>query len=119
MVEKTIFQTSTQILESVLVSYDVASGSEIMPCNKIYKPLVVYIFGKRKDVHKNVAYIMTKLLCFYGRNEISMGLDARKTVFRDLRTTKAQTSLRSVQSDQRLVIRLLENIISRLTMTEI
>ena len=26
------------------LSYDVASGSEIMPCNKICKPLVVYRF---------------------------------------------------------------------------
>ena len=26
------------------VSYDVASESEITPCNKIDKPLVVYIF---------------------------------------------------------------------------
>ena len=26
------------------LSYDVASGSEITPCNKIDKPLVVYIF---------------------------------------------------------------------------
>ena len=27
-----------------LLSYDVASGSEITPCNKIDKPLVVYRF---------------------------------------------------------------------------
>ena len=27
------------------VSYDVASGGEIMPCNKIDKPLVVYRFS--------------------------------------------------------------------------
>ena len=26
------------------LSYDVSSGSEMMPCNKIYKPLVVYRF---------------------------------------------------------------------------
>ena len=32
-------------LDSYLVlSYDVASGSEITPCNKIDKPLVVYRF---------------------------------------------------------------------------
>ena len=31
------------IIEGVL-SYDVASGSEITPCNKIDKPLVVYRF---------------------------------------------------------------------------
>ena len=29
---------------SFLLSYDVASGSEITPCNKIDKPLVVYRF---------------------------------------------------------------------------
>ena len=28
----------------LILSYDVASGSEITPCNKIDKPLVVYIF---------------------------------------------------------------------------
>ena len=27
-----------------ILSYDVASGSEITPCNKIDKPLVVYTF---------------------------------------------------------------------------
>ena len=44
------------------LSNDVASGSEIKPCNKIDKPLVVYRFwGKRYDVHNNVAYIITKL----------------------------------------------------------
>ena len=41
------------------LSYDIASGSEITPSNKIDKPLVVKCF----DVHNNVAYItlMTKL----------------------------------------------------------
>ena len=29
---------------NVVLSYDVASGSEITPCNKIDKPLVVYRF---------------------------------------------------------------------------
>ena len=46
------------------LSYDIASGSEITPCNKIDKPLVssgLQIFGKRFDVHNNVVYIMTKL----------------------------------------------------------
>ena len=32
------------IYDIVLLSYDVASGSEITPCNKIDKPLVVYRF---------------------------------------------------------------------------
>ena len=40
-----------------LLSYDVASGSDITLCNKIDKPLVV----NRFDVHDNVAYIMIKL----------------------------------------------------------
>ena len=30
--------------KKILLSYDVASGSEITPCNKIDKPLVVYRF---------------------------------------------------------------------------
>ena len=29
----------------ISLSYDVASGSEITPCNKICKPLVVYRFS--------------------------------------------------------------------------
>ena len=29
----------------ISLSYDVASGSEITPCNKICKPLVVYQFS--------------------------------------------------------------------------
>ena len=29
----------------IVLSYDVASGSEITPCNKICKPLVVYRFS--------------------------------------------------------------------------
>ena len=30
------------LMEKMSLSYDVASGSEITPCNKIDKPLVVY-----------------------------------------------------------------------------
>ena len=41
----------------IKLSYDVAPGSEITPCNKIDKPLVVYRFTGKL----NVAYIMTKL----------------------------------------------------------
>ena len=34
-----------------MLSYDVASGSEITSCNKIDKPLVVYrFFGKRYEI---------------------------------------------------------------------
>ena len=44
---------------------DVASGSEIMPCNKIDKPLMVYrCSGKRYVVHSKIAYIITKLYFF-------------------------------------------------------
>ena len=39
-----------------LLSYDVASGSEITPCNKINKPLVVYRF-----LGNFMTSIMTKL----------------------------------------------------------
>ena len=45
------------------LSYDVASGSEITPCNKIDKPLVVYRFsGKRYDVHtdKIITFLQQK-----------------------------------------------------------
>ena len=43
--------------------YDVTSGSEITPCNKIDKPLVVYTFSGNvmTSIDNNVAYIMTKL----------------------------------------------------------
>ena len=37
------------------------SVSDIKPCIEIDKPLLVYIFSK--DVHNNVAYVMTK---YYG-----------------------------------------------------
>ena len=46
------------------LSYDVASGSEIMPCNEINTPLAVYRFSGNVDVHNNVAYIMTKFYLF-------------------------------------------------------
>ena len=39
-----------------ILSHDFASGSGIMPCNKIDKPLVVYRFRNlRYDIHHNVA----------------------------------------------------------------
>ena len=48
--------------QDLFLSYDVASGSEITPCNKICKPLVVYRFSGNvmTSIHNNVAYI-TKL----------------------------------------------------------
>ena len=55
------------ILVLKFFSYDVASGSEITPCNKIDIPLS----GKRRAVHNNVAYIMIKYSSFYSRNGIS------------------------------------------------
>ena len=45
----------SRVMAQLCLSYDVASGSEITPCNEIDKPLVVYRFtGKRYDVHNNV-----------------------------------------------------------------
>ena len=40
--DKIMFHVTVQIIH--LLSYDVAPGSEITPCNKIDKPLVVYRF---------------------------------------------------------------------------
>ena len=55
-------QKKILLFQEIRLSYDVASGNEITPCNKIDKPLVIYRFtGKRYDVHNNVAYIMTQL----------------------------------------------------------
>ena len=34
----------TSVIMELILSYDVASGSEITPCDKICKPLVVYRF---------------------------------------------------------------------------
>ena len=49
------------------LSYDVASGSEIKPCNKIDKPLVGYrLTGNVMTSIHNDAIIF-----FYARNEIS------------------------------------------------
>ena len=57
------------------LSYDVASGSEITPCDKIDKPLMVYRFTGNFMTYittvNNVAYIVTRLWLFYARNEIS------------------------------------------------
>ena len=38
------YKVLNDILTECTLSYDVASGSEITPCNKIDKPLVVYRF---------------------------------------------------------------------------
>ena len=44
-----------------ILSYDVATGSEITPCNKIYKPLVVNQFSGNVMTSITTLYIMTKL----------------------------------------------------------
>ena len=59
-------------------------------------------------------------ICFYKQTLHTlqhMGLDARKPAFGDLRTTKTQTSLRSLFSA--FVIRIVESIISKLATSEI
>ena len=55
------------LLTLSLLSYDFASGSEITPCNKIDKRLVVYRFTG----NNNAAYIMKKIITFSARNDIS------------------------------------------------
>ena len=52
------------------LSNDIGSVSEIMPCNKIDRPLVVNRFSGNVDVHNNFAYIIT-IITFFTRNEIS------------------------------------------------
>ena len=39
------------LVHNTLLSHDVASGSEITPCNKIDKPLVVYRFSGNVMTH--------------------------------------------------------------------
>ena len=64
--------SNASLVKNCILSYDVASGSEITPCNKMDKPLVVYRFsGKVMKSVNNVAYIMTNFYLFHARNEIS------------------------------------------------
>ena len=53
------------------ILYDVASGSEIMPCNKIHKPLEVYRFWR--NVLTSITTLPTLndtiIMFFYGRND--------------------------------------------------
>ena len=53
------------------LSYDVASGSEITPCNKICKPLVVYRFTG--NVMTSITTLCTneKIITYNVRNETS------------------------------------------------
>ena len=60
----------------------------------------------------NCVLISSNVICHH-----NIGLNARKPVFGDLRTTKAQTSLRSLISA--FVIHLIESIISKLASSEI
>ena len=68
-----------------ILSYDVASGSEITQCNKIDKQLVVYRFaGNVLRYHNNAAYVMTKLtfLCQkYDLKVILMSYDKYNLTF--------------------------------------
>ena len=60
----------TNIVEFVL-SHEAAFSSDISIAIKSLTTNGLQIFRKRYDVHNNLAYIMTKLKRFYGRNEIS------------------------------------------------
>ena len=55
------------------LSYEVASGSEITPCYKIYKPLVVFRFsGNVMKSIRRLCICNAKIITFfYGRTEIS------------------------------------------------
>ena len=65
-------------MTEMCLSYDVASGGEITPCNKIDKPLVVYRFsGNVMTSITTVAYIMTKLLRFTAEIIFQSNLYAR------------------------------------------
>ena len=57
----------------IILSYDVAaSGSEITPCNKICKPLVVYRFsGNVMTSITTSSTLGQNYNVFYGRKEIS------------------------------------------------
>ena len=68
------------------------------------------------DKKKIVTFLRLKTLIIWAY-EVNLGLDVRVSAFRGLGTTKSQTSLRSLFSDD--VIPLLESIISRLAISEI
>ena len=54
------------VISKCILSYDVASWSEITPCYKIDKYVIkcgLLIYGKRYDFHNNVGYI-TKVYRF-------------------------------------------------------
>ena len=49
------------VVSKSVLSYDLTSGSEIMPCNEIDKPLVVYRFSGNVMTSITMLGIMTKL----------------------------------------------------------
>ena len=55
----------------ILLYYDVASESEITPCIKIDKPLVVYTFTGNVMTFITTLRTKYKVITFYARNEIS------------------------------------------------
>ena len=57
---KVIFHTIRNCSYGMENSYDVGSGSEIMPCNKIDKPLVVYRF---------MGNVLTSMTTLCGHND--------------------------------------------------
>ena len=70
--------TVTQKFYNNYLSYDVESGSEITPCNKIYKPLVVYRFTGNVMASITTLLHNDKIITFYARNEISKYLSYDK-----------------------------------------
>ena len=75
----TIFDAIGNLQFSVAyLSYDVASGSEITPCNKIDKPIVVYRFTGHVMTSRTTCVHDDKIITFYARNEISKCLSYDK-----------------------------------------
>ena len=74
-----IIFTEKQIeIKKPILSYDVTSGSEIMPCNKTDKPLVVYRFTGNVMTSITTFDHKDKIITFLPRNEISKYLSYDK-----------------------------------------
>ena len=70
---------STSTYEDINLSYDVASGSEITPCNKICKPLVVYrLTGNVMTSITTLRTLLQNYNVFTPKNEISKYLSYDK-----------------------------------------
>ena len=71
-----------------LLSYDLASGSEITPCNKIDKPLVVYRFRvalrPRSDCFKSLFAILTCIWLFLAQITTILSKVRKSKVFKIL-----------------------------------